>query len=310
MNTFIWCLRRELWEHWALLLGLPVVLAAVVTIQITVDFYFQFSNTIVLLVAAPAETRAAFTLSLITTKFAALVFMQLALGLSILFYGSSTLYDDRRDGSNFFWKSLPLSDAKMVGAKATIVLVIAPLITIVSSLIVIAVSLLVVAEIAAFSGLNAFGALFASATLYSLIAKTIALWPIFVLTTLPALGWMLAISALVKKRPLIWIVGLPIIIALPISFLKSIMERGGSVAWVVEDVATRLLMGVSPGSWVLLRPSLSADTSSATKNVPGAAQYILQGWQIPTFTDYWIAAAIGLALIFLAVRIRRWRVDA
>ncbi len=309
MKTFIWCLRRELWEHWGLLLGLPVIVGLLATAFIVAQFYSQFTGVIMLLSAAPAADRAAFTLAILVSKLETLTTMLFALGASILFYGSATLHEDRRDRSNLFWKSLPLSDTKMVVAKAVIVLVIAPIFTLACSLGVIGLSLLAAGEIAAFFGLNAFPVLFGSTALYGLIIKAVALWPIFVLTTLPALGWMFAISSLVKHRPLLWIAGLPIATTIPMGFMQTLGQRDGSLILITEDIGMRLLLGVVPGGWIHLRPSLSVDVSKEQTRFSGISQYILEGWQLTTLAGYWAAAAIGLALICSAIRLRRWRVE-
>jgi ABC-2 type transport system permease protein len=48
----------------------------------------------------------------------------------VFFYCLGALYDERRDRSILFWKSLPVSDAMTVLSKAVTALCVAPLITI------------------------------------------------------------------------------------------------------------------------------------------------------------------------------------
>jgi ABC-2 type transport system permease protein len=311
MKTFLWCVRREVWEHWGLFFGLPAAVGAVATALIVGTYYSHFEGAITLFTAASAADRAAFAGEIVISKFKYLLLLALALGMTIVFYGAGTLYDDRRDRSNLFWKSLPLSDAKMIGAKVAAALVIAPLFTALCSIAVVVLSLFLMSFIVAFQGINGLSALFGNTALYVMLFKLALLWPVFVLTTLPTLGWIFCLSALVRKLPLVWIIGAPLVIAYPLLSIYSELSETAHTHWIKDDIATRLLMGATPGSWAQLRPSLSKNlAATTTSSYQNAEQIIAQAWQIPKYGDYWLAAAIGLCLIFVAIRLRRWRVDA
>ncbi|GAE49902.1 membrane protein [Xanthomonas arboricola pv. pruni str. MAFF 311562] len=60
----------------------------------------------------------------------------MVLAFVVFFYSLGSLYDDRRDRSVLFWKSLPVSDVQTVLSKAAWALLLAPLIAIVIGVLV------------------------------------------------------------------------------------------------------------------------------------------------------------------------------
>src|SRR3546814_18250586 len=58
----------------------------------------------------------------------------IALAFVVFFYCLGALYDDRKDRSVLFWKSLPLSDSQTVLSKAASALLVAPLIATLAAL--------------------------------------------------------------------------------------------------------------------------------------------------------------------------------
>lgn len=57
------------------------------------------------------------------------------LAFVVFFYCTGALYDDRRDRSILFWKSLPLSDTQTVLSKALSALLVAPIIAVIASVL-------------------------------------------------------------------------------------------------------------------------------------------------------------------------------
>lgn len=303
-------MRREIWEHRGLLIGLTILASLVAIGFIVVMFHSHIDGAIMLYTAASVAEREAFAGMVLHQNFAPRITLLVALGMMVFFYRSSALHDDRRNGSLLFWRSLPISDAKVVWSKVAIVLIVAPLIIAIYAVAITALSMLIGSLLIAFHGVNGFSALFGFGKIYGALFNLLTLWPAFVLTVLPTFGWMFFISALVRNRPMIWIINAPIFLTLPHVLIAGVFKGGSKLAWLQDDFATRLIMGVLPGSWVKFRPSLSVDTSAAATFGGSLHELVSQGWKILAYGDYWIAAAIGIALIFVAIRLRRWRVDA
>jgi ABC-2 type transport system permease protein len=124
MRLFYWSVRRELWEHRSIYIA-PLAATGL--------FLTGF---LIGMVRLPGKMSAAMALDaarqheLITQPYQ---FVELLLMGTMLivaaFYCVDALHGERRDRSILFWKSLPVSDATTVLAKAIIPVVILPLLT-------------------------------------------------------------------------------------------------------------------------------------------------------------------------------------
>ncbi|WP_210235883.1 ABC-2 transporter permease, partial [Mesorhizobium sp. M1C.F.Ca.ET.212.01.1.1] len=74
------------------------------------------------------------------------------LAFVVFFYCLGALYDDRRDRSILFWKSLPLSDTQTVLSKVISALIVAPLIAVIAGIITMLGFLLVISVVALMHG--------------------------------------------------------------------------------------------------------------------------------------------------------------
>src|SRR5215475_3939399 len=102
-NTYSWLIRRELWERRTIWL-VPAVIGGIVTL-LAVFGRFQFLAEDA---PVPAWSLLPYLLSLI--------FYLVAVGIASLYF-LDCLYEDRRDRSILFWKSLPVSDTDTVLSK-------------------------------------------------------------------------------------------------------------------------------------------------------------------------------------------------
>src|SRR3546814_12295425 len=60
----------------------------------------------------------------------------IVLAFVVFFYCLGALYDERKDRSVLFWKSLPVSDAQTVLSKVASAVVVAPVLAVIASLVV------------------------------------------------------------------------------------------------------------------------------------------------------------------------------
>ena len=124
-NPFYWTLRREFWEHRALYIA-PLAVAALILVGFTVSLVGLSWRAKELAALTQDEQAAAIAQPY---HFAAAAIILTTLIVSI-FYCLGALYNERRDRSILFWKSLPVSDLTTVLAKASIPIVILPLINV------------------------------------------------------------------------------------------------------------------------------------------------------------------------------------
>src|SRR5205814_5326465 len=119
-----WSVRRELWESRSIYIA-PIAVAGV--------FLFGF---LISLIGLPHRMRAALALDpaqqheLLGMPYDFVAALMMGTGIIVsVFYCLDALHSERRDRSILFWKSLPVSDATTVLAKASIPLIVVPLLT-------------------------------------------------------------------------------------------------------------------------------------------------------------------------------------
>ena len=164
------------------------------------------------------------------------VIMFVVLWFVIVFYFINCLYDDRKDRSILFWKSLPVSDAMTVVSKLIVGLIVVPTIFLAFTMIN-NVALLLVSSISALGNdIDIFSTLWAPANI-------IGRWVTFVgyilfagIWCLPFFGWLLLISSWAKSAPLAWVVGIPLLITI----VERIFTGSGVVrAFFMDHLALR-----------------------------------------------------------------------
>lgn len=132
----------------------------------------------------------------------------------IFFYLIGALYDDRKDRSVLFWKSMPVSDTLTVGSKLFAGLVLAPAIYLGFTMI----AHLAIASIASIAALGQdvaiWDTLWAPANLVGRWFAFVGLYGFTLLWCLPFFAWLLLVSSWAKSAPLAWAVGIPIVLML------------------------------------------------------------------------------------------------
>ena len=268
MNTWVYLLRRELWEHRSLYTA-PIVLGSLWLISSLMNFghitvHLDF-------VPPPVLEGVLGGVSAV----AGISFLVLSFFLAV-FYLLDALYAERKDRSILFWKSLPISDTATVGSKLFVGVVLAPAIALLTALAT-QLGLMLVSSIAVAFGSGPWQLPFSPQVLvgvYSLLlyaALVIGLW------YLPVFSWLLLVSAWGKRSPFLWAVLPPAaIMMLEYNILHTslladlIFERFNGVFELAFDfsgivhqdsefhapvadlseVATPELLFASPGLWV------------------------------------------------------------
>jgi ABC-2 type transport system permease protein len=320
-TTMKWLLKRELWEHKGGFVWAPVLVAALIAIVLSITTSWLAMNGISRTSVADGVVKTDVfkpTSMALSDEQKAIAGGQIArsyLGtnmplLAVLafvsfFFCLNALYDERKDRSVLFWKSLPVPDSDTVLSKVITAVVIAPLITLVVA-IVFAIGLVLVGAIAsAFTGVNLFGAILSSTALYTAPFQVIAILPVYALWALPTVGWLLMVGAWAKTKPFLWAVGVPLIVGVLLSWFNRFLELGWSLKWYWQDVVGRGLLSGVPGSWYVFNPQEAIERVAARQLDAGTV--LAQAWQQLTMPNIWIGAALGAAMIYLAIRIRRWK---
>jgi len=143
--------------------------------------------------------------------------LMIVLWLVVLFYLLGTLYDERRDRSILFWKSMPVSDGMTVTSKLIMAALVGPAIY-VAAAVVIQVLLLVVTSVAAMNhDVPIWSTFWVPARLITGWMMLMGYFIFASLWCLPYYGWVLFVSSFARSLPFLWALGIP--------FAVVIMER-------------------------------------------------------------------------------------
>jgi ABC-2 type transport system permease protein len=326
MKTMKWLLRREFWENKGAFFWAPLVVALVMLTFVGGTMAYGVAthgiggvvvvnghemSKAAMFGAMPLAQRAQIADVVANTYVAAAVPLFGVLPVVVFFYCLAALYDDRRDRSILFWKSLPVSDQMTVLSKVLTALCVAPMITIAigtaASLLMLFIGLAAVA----FSGLNLFGLILGNPDFYLAPLRLIGLLPVYMLWAIPTVGWLLMVSAWARSKVFLWAVGVPtllVVLAKWANFITSEYMNGGfDVNWFVHNVVTRGLAGLVPGVWLPFGEVPVAALVDNTQHTVDAGSIFTQSWMTLTQPGVWVGALIGGAMIFAAMRLRRWR---
>lgn len=220
MSAMTTLLRRETWEHRAIVVAPTVFGALFILISI-----LAAAGAIHVQIGDGGVDLRAMLSSMDGRQIAAAMQMQLGslavlfdvvMLLVITFYLLDCLYAERKDRSILFWKSLPVSDLTVVGSKLLTATVVIPAVTGIVFLATAIGIYLIIGSLALFAGSGAVlaagpGAILETliAVVYGMIAQS--LW------YLPVYGWLLLVSAWAKRTLLLWAV-------LPL-FAVTVLER-------------------------------------------------------------------------------------
>ena len=321
MNKLPLLLKREYWEHrggflWTPIWVTGVTLAITVLGLVTAEIFRSRANVSVGFsldmmrqhLEAKDYVDAGYGLDVVQFVFGALPCI--ALFFVLFFYLLGALYDDRRDRSVLFWKSLPVSDSATVIAKALSAMFVAPLIALAVSTLAYIAFLVVVGVWSALHGLDILPAIAASHPLRTLWRMFLTI-PLDALWALPAIGWLLFWSAWARSKPFLWAVMLPILVVFANWWIGMLGGPHFTGFLDVAQVLGRLLLSVMPGSW------MTTDVAGTARMwMPHAGDMNGSGLLAPErmlavlgSANLWIGAVAGVALLAGAIWLRGRRIE-
>ncbi len=333
LSTFTWLVKREYWEHrggffWAPFIIALVILAITLMVMITADVtaHQHGVNLSGLNLGQLAEKMTAEN----TAKFAAgvdigLLGMSAPIGIAltfvVFFYLLGALYDDRRDRSVLFWKSLPVSDLDTVLSKVAAAVLVAPLLA-VAAIILLNIAFLILASLyAILHGVNPLPLLWAPDHLIALWFRLLVLIPINALWALPTVGWLLLCSSFARSKPFLWAVLLPLLVGFVVSWINLMQQFALPSTWYWKNIFGRLVLSVVPAGWVGsgVRSAGTFGISSVGDNINiglGKFDFINSILSVDGLLgvllspELWIGAIAGVAMIAAAIYYREKRTEA
>lgn len=227
----------------------------------------------------------------------------------VFFYTLGSLYDERKDRSVLFWKSLPISDIEVVLSKVAWALVLAPVMALVIGIFIGLAMWLIAAAGMALNGMPGMGAFFTESHAFRTVGQVFSILPVYIMWSVPTIGWLMLCSAWSRRFPFLWAVLIPLLGCAMLSMTGGIFsaitgaEFPHSEIWYV--VALRGLGSLIPGLWY----ASAVDAERVLQGTEGVSPQLdlSSSWAAFGTLDLWLGVAIGAAMIFLAIRLRRWR---
>ena len=230
MKRLIALIKREFWENKGAFRTTPLVIGGIyiafllMSIFTTAHFdneMYTFREAVRLLADQPTEFRAVHAHEVMLGSS---LFFTLVLAFVVFFYLLGALYDDRKDRSILFWKSLPASDTMTIASKLLTAMVLAPLMFWVVFVLT-QILMAIIASVMVMSvGENPW-------TLFLSIVNPLKAWAVLLISYLaasiwflPMYGWLLLVSAFAPRIPLLFAVLPPVVFAILqvwIDFLRT-----------------------------------------------------------------------------------------
>ena len=232
------------------------------------------------------------------------------LAFVVFFYCLGSLYDERKDRSVLFWKSLPVSDRDTVLSKAASALLVAPLIAVGVAIACMFGFLLLLSTFVLLHNGNPMTLVWGPGNPLQLAGSMLATIPVYALWALPTVGWLLLCSAWSKSKPFLWAILLPVFSGIVVGWFGLMNVFSLDTGWFWRNIVARGLLSVVPGSWYMndgLRAQI-ADRIDSPADFTNAIQ-IGKSWAIFGTVELWVGALAGAAMIYAAIRLRRWRDD-
>jgi ABC-2 type transport system permease protein len=302
MNNLLVLIRREYWENRSLWIA-PLVIAGIILVSAafggihTGDDGFSFGTS-----DGPSDSEIRDILGSLdkrqmiygVTISTFTVFQLVVLGIVVFFYLLDSLLGERQDRSILFWKSLPISDAQVVGSKLLTALVTAP----VYVLLVSAATQLLFGVIwwlrMRGSPLGEVLMPFDAGVWLQVQAGSWMLALAAILWYLPIAGYLLLVSVWARKRAFLWAVLPPVAILLAEGLLRQshhfgefLVRRLGGVFQIIGEGDHHYESGA---------PSLA--------DMAGRIGAVLTHWET------WAGLVVAAAFIVATIRIRRYRDDS
>ena len=220
MNRLIALVKREFWENKGAFRTTPLVIGGIYIVLILMflvtfnhfDNEFQSLKELTrFLSQTEVGLRSEVIYGITVAVFPGL--FTLALAFVVFFYLLGSLYDDRKDRSILFWKSLPASDTLTLGSKLLAAMVVAPLIFWVIYVLTYVVITLIFSVVVLSLGENPW-------TLFLSLGSPFKAWSMVLLSylaqsvwALPLYGWLMLVSSFAPRIPLLFAVLPPVVVA-------------------------------------------------------------------------------------------------
>lgn len=302
MNSFKALIKREFWEHKGSIFISPLAIAIILAGLMLIEGVFGFeqmshddkgvnytkdlsSIAVHLENMTEEQTGKVIQLALYAPT---LLFGGIMLVIS-LFYALGCLYDERKDRSILFWKSLPISDSATVLSKFVSICIMVPVLYF-GILALFQIFLLLYATVSAwFMGYLGIK-IWTSSNLLSVLFSSFFSLMIASLWMAPLWGWFMLASSWAKKVPFLW-AGAPILI---ISLAEGWLFNSSNF---IHMIGSRIAQG-----FIIQNSNIHLLSEGEVFDVSGVPWY-----EILANTEFWLGLIVASLFIIATIYTRRYR---
>jgi ABC-2 type transport system permease protein len=224
-------IRREFWEHRGAFIKTPIIISTVLLVIAIVGYIIGlvFANKTgsteimdkginELHKLSETQLSTFWDVQLISTS----TLFLFVLFIVLFFFILGSLFDDRKDGSIQFWKSLPISDAETVLSKLITAMIFVPLVFTAVFAAYMLANMVLTSILLIFHGQNPWTLVWVPAS----VGKGILTMLIGALTqmlwAMPIYGWLMFSSSWSKRRPFLFAIFIPLLVAVSWYFLNVV----------------------------------------------------------------------------------------
>lgn len=204
----------------------------------------------------------------------------------MVFTALGSLYDERKDNSILFWKSMPVSDFQTVMSKLLTVILVIPLVAL-GFTFIFQVFLLIVGSFATIgTDYSAWDLLWTSTNIPALLLVELSSIIMYGLWALPIFAWFMLASVLAKRTPLL-------LATIPVALTALLEALFFNSSYLLMFIAKRLSINMGEN------PRLGDDLDQlSTKTSLDVMSSI-------TDPNLWIGLGIAAALLYATILLRK-----
>jgi ABC-2 type transport system permease protein len=317
MNTFVTQLKREYWENRGGFFRAPMVVIGVVVLitimgliasQASLQRELKFLGIpmATMINGLPAEKLQQLTTGINVGLASMSMLVQFALGIVLFFYLIGSLFDERKDRSVLFWKSMPVSDVQTVLTKIVAATLLAPAIAWVAGILLHLLMLGVIGGFFWFNDISPMKLLWGPAEPLKLWGVMLVGIPVNAIWALPSIGWLMLVSSWARGKPFLWAVFVPVIAGILLTWFDALSSLSIPDTWYWKEVFARGLFSIFP--WTFDASGAFRFGAEFSKDsTPSDVVSLKSLWLVLTMMKTWLGAAAGIAMLAGAVYFRRYR---
>ncbi len=231
INTMKALIKREFWEHRGAFVKTPII-TGIVLLVLTIGAYITGlflsnqtgSDNFIAQILSESSGIDSETLTVIWgSQMMGVSMLYLMIMFFVLFFFLlGSLFDDRKDQSILFWKSLPISDSMTVASKILTAVFFVPITFTVIYFFLTIVFMIFVSLILLIHGGNPITLVWMPSPIFSAVSVMFIGAMVQMLWALPIYGWLTFSSSFSKRRPFLFAVFIPAIVSFSLYWINAL----------------------------------------------------------------------------------------